>query len=555
MLLLGITLFKKIKLKNCLLYILVFLHCQSLEAQSSEQAIDLLRENKHTDALDMLKQVQASGKNKAKASLALSVIEADDEHYLKAFNDFQLFCQYYPDPYPYFYALNSIGVFNKGECIGNNDVEFFLKKLLSDPKANATVRSCAINILAGNKEREGDFKAARKIYANISDIKNWSTVGVFENVAGSGFNKDFGVVTHPEADYKFTNNLGATVQWFDIPEVRNDRWQDLTNSHNISDALIYSQTFIKSDQDTNVFLKIGISGSLKVWLNDYQIASENEERNTDADVLTYQVKIQKGINRLLLQTGSSEINNNNFLVRLTDLNGNLLTNIKSDSHFEPYTKAQPYEINQIPFFAEKYFEDLVARYPDNLINQSLLLEVYNHNERKYEALKVLKELKKIAPHSSFVSGKVIATENFYGNINVAKDEKEYIKTNDSECLKSLIILYGEAFEKANWSEALRLQNKRIALFGETPFVKFEFIGLTKKKNQERLNAEVDNAYKKYYDDEKIVEIKSLFCTANKDTKNANAVLEEYLKAKYSEDVMDMLIENDLRASLKTTYFS
>ena len=172
-----------------------------------------------------------------------------------------------PNPYPFVYAMNNSGIFSRGASADNEEVSQFLNDLLTDPKVNATIKSGAIDILGAGLERQGDFEGARKMFENLHDVKNWSTVGVFENVSASGFNKDFGPLAHFETSSQFTNKSGASVQWFKIPEVRTDRWWDMTYYHNINDAVIYCQTFIGSEADKDVLLMAGVSGSLKIWLN------------------------------------------------------------------------------------------------------------------------------------------------------------------------------------------------------------------------------------------------------------------------------------------------
>ena len=107
--------------------------------------------------------------------------------------------------------------------------------------------------------------------------------------------------------------------------------------------------------------------------------------------------MQKGINRLLVQTGSSEIDRNNFMIRFADESGNLLTDITSAPIADSFIIAKPYDVKQAPFFAEQYFQREVARDPQNFISQLLMLDVYNHNEKKYEAHKTVALLKKMAP--------------------------------------------------------------------------------------------------------------------------------------------------------------
>jgi len=512
-----------------------------------QQAIDLLKDNKRTEAIADFKELQKSATDKAEASLALVVAELGDGHQKKAFADFQVFFQSHPNPYPYIYALYNSGMFASGNN-ANGEVENFFTKLLDDPKANATIRACATDALGNLAIRAGDFAAARKIYQGLHDLKNWSTLGVFENVSGSGFQKDFGALAHPEPDHDFTSKSGAVVRWFDIKDARTDRWVDMTYHHNITDALIYSQTFVQSDEDKDVLLMVGVSGSLKVWLNDYLVGEENEERNTDEDVYNYRVRLHKGENRLLIQTGSSEISRNNFLVRMAGIDGNLLTNLTSSAHGQSYSAAQPYDVQRQPLFAETYFEQEVARNPDNFLDLLMLLAVYNHNEKKYQAHKTLSALKKIAPLSTIVSERAIETDVIDDNVTNESKEKESIKSNDPESKPGLQLRCYDAVGKENWEEAIDLINRANEKYGVTAGNEVELLDIySKKKDAEKLYAELDKAYEQFPGIEKIAELKYFaVLSKTKDPKKSGEILKTYLKDNYSETILDIQKESYLK---------
>ena len=500
----------------------------------------------------MLRTLQKDPKELAQASLALSVIEASNNALLAAFADFKLFFDNYPNPYPYVYPLYHSGIFSLEECANNRDVAFFLQQILSDPKANCTEQSCAVNLLGKKLEDHGDFGLAKQMYAKLCDVKNWSAVGVFENFSGSGFNKDFGVLEHPEADHDFKNNINADVHWFDIPQPRLDRWWDLTGSFSISDAIIYTQTFINSEDDKEVLLMLGVSGSLKAWVNDYQVASVSEERNTNEDVYTYRVKLNKGYNRILLQLGSSELKMNNFLVRIADTNGYLQSDISSKSTMQLYTKAASYEVKQIPFSIEQYFEELVTKDPGNFINQLLLVAVYNRNEKQYEAHKVLAALRKMAPRSTLVSEKVAKTAQIEDNVVERTKELEFIKTNDPESFSGIVQLYHDASVKENWDLALSLLSKHDSLYGADIFSKTEFLNvLSKQKNFEKLGAEINLAYQKYPDEAKVVEMKYYMeLSRTKDYRSALPVLTKFQEGNFNNDIFDLIIGAYLKIGAK-----
>jgi predicted Zn-dependent protease len=393
----------------------LFLFTIQATGQSYEDCLELVKQNKREKALSQLSDIVKKDPSDANAYLLTALLEAGNQHYYKGFKAIERFCEVHPNPYPYIYAFANSGIFGAGETAQKHELKQFFQKLKNDTKAPIEIRSFAIEKLAKRLEAETDTKASAEMYKSLEDVENWSTVGVFQNISESGFNKDFGVVDHPEESYVFTNKNGAKVKWFEIPSVRNDRWWDFEYNYDISDAIIYAQTFVKSDEDKELLLKVGVSGSVKIWLNDFLVGAEKEERNTNNDVYVYKVRFQKGYNRLLLQLGSGQINRSNFMVRLANVNGDLISNVESDAHPQPYTKAAAYTVKQIPFFAEQYFEEELEKKPEDFVTQLLLLDVYNHNDKKYKARKVAAKLKKEFPVSTMVSEKLIEALRRDGN--------------------------------------------------------------------------------------------------------------------------------------------
>lgn len=524
----------------------------TIYAQELQKAIDLFRNNQRSEAYAVLQKI-GSGNDKAYADLLMTLIDADNGHYLAALKHYEDFTQIYPNSAPYTYALTTSGIFTQEESLNSPDAKIFWTTILEDKKYDVSTTGLAAEKIGDIYAGKGDVKESNKYYAMLKDVKNWSTVGVFDNTSGSGFNRDFGALAHPEADYSFTNKTGALVKWFSIPVPRNDRWWDLEYHFDVTNSIIYVQTFIESDADRDVVLMCGVSGSMKVWLNDYLVASEDEERNTDNDVYNYKVKLAKGVNRLLLQVGSSEIERNNYMIRITDLEGNLL-DLPSQPFANNYHKATPYTVTQIPFFAEQYFEEKLKNDPDNLIDLILLNNVYNHNEKKHEARTVAAKLKTLAPKSTLVSEEIIETLNRDNNYLDAAKEIESIKMNDPESLYGVILRYNDAENKEDWDEALSILNRWIELYGDNAETETKMLTIYNKKNEPAKVLEIVNkSYARWPDNTTFV-IYKYFVTLNtdKDLRKANDILKNYLKRNYNEKIYEQVIENYFKLGEKQT---
>ncbi|CAN5663265.1 DUF3857 domain-containing protein [soil metagenome] len=527
--------------------ILTLLSFLSVHAQSFDEALNQLNQNKIAEAKTAFTALKTDGKHAAESLLALSLIEINRGHYDEAFSYFQSFFNASPNPYPYIYAFWTSGIFGPDSKQGISNVKSFMTKLATDPKADATLQAMAADNVGGKLASANKIADSKSWYAKLGDVKNWSTVGTFQNFSASGFNKDFGVLAHPEANYSFTNSTGATVTWFTIPDARNDRWLDFNYHYDISNSVIYAQTFLQADADADVKLLLGVSGSFKVWINDLLIGFEQEERNTDIDVYQYQVKMQKGYNRILIQLGSSELNNSNFMLRFADLNGELLSNLKTTSQVQTYTAAKPYEVKILSFAPEKFFEDKIVATP-SFIDKLMLVNVYNHNDKKYEARKLAQQLKSEAPKSTLISQVLVETYNRDNNTTDLNKEIEFIKSNDSLSLYGLILLYNEAKDREDYAEAGRLLDKRVSLYGSNSDTEAKLLDLlSKKKDYEILLKELDVAYKKYPDESAFVSMQyNLINNVTKDLKKSNEVLVNYLKENYNEDIMEAVIGNKMK---------
>ncbi len=539
-------------MKRLMLIIAYTFFTTVLLAQPLQQAIDLLNNNQRSQALEALAKLENDPTNATDAALATTLQEISNEHWDAAFTHFQKVFNTAPDPYPYIYALWTTGLFSN-DLSKEKEAERakMMEKISVDPKANATIKAMAFDNLAGKQQSVNKLKEAKQLYSKINDVRGWSTLGTFDNTSASGFNKDFGALAHPEVGYNFKNSHGANVQWFNIIDARNDRWLDLEYSHAVGNSIIYTQSFINSDNAKELTMLFGVSGSFKIWINDFLVASEAEERNTDLDVYNYKVKLQKGTNRILIQIGSSDIDRANYMLRFADDNGNTIPFIGSPTAL-PYTKATAYEVKQLPLFAEKFFTDKLSKNPNSFVDLMLLLNVYNHNDKRYEGRKIAQQLKKLAPNSTLVSEKAIESYSRDKNSTDVTKEFEFVKSNDPNSLYGMALRYDEANEKESYDTAQTILDERIKTYGanpETETKKLDLMG--KKKDYENLVKELDKAYKMYPGNRSFVAMEyAVSQNISKDPKKSNKLLEDYLEDHYDMDISTAVSDNLMKMGKK-----
>ncbi len=205
-------------------------------------------------------------------------------------------------------------------------------------------------------------------------------------------------------------------------------------------------------------------------------------------------------------------------------------------------------MKQKPFFAETFFEKKVAKNPDDLLAQIMLLNVYTHNDKRYEARKVAAELKRLAPKSTLISEQILDAYRRDNNSTDITKEREFVKSNDPESLFGLMLRYSDASDKEDWDECQKLLDRRLRLYGENESTKAEEIGiLGKKKESEKMIKALTEAYKMYPDNESFMYLEYLLVVETKKNMRAGGdLLRDYLNRHYDISVYELQVENDLK---------
>jgi hypothetical protein len=509
------------------------------------KAWESFKKNDRDAAINGFKACIADPSTKEEAYLGLCLSYWEQAKTPEAFENFMNFYKASSNPYPYVYALWTTDCLFSNYGKKSKEQLALLNTIIADPRANSTIKGMAQSMVGYHYESIGDFKKALVEFNKLGTINNWQVVGTFENISGSGFNKDFQVLQNPKSDAEFKNSVDAKVNWFEVKDVRNDKWFDFSYHFVYSNSIMYAQTFVMSDVDQDVILRSGVSGSLKIWLNDNLVVAESEERNADLDLFSHKVKLNKGYNRILVQVGESEADRANFLLRFTDMNDKLITNLQASASYQDYTKAAVAKPELVPFFAEDYFIQKLKSSPDNLIDLIMLSETYLRNDKAYESRKTLSKVHAQAPTSTFIAMRLLDVYSRQNNTTEYTTELENIKKNDPNSWYALNLKYEDANKKEDFNEAEEALDKIISLYGnnlDTDLKKIDMIA--RKKNYDELYKSINTIYKKYPDEYSAMALKYLVETStSKDLAKGNAILKKYLTTNYSDKVLTSLAEN------------
>jgi tetratricopeptide (TPR) repeat protein len=254
------------------------------------------------------------GSDKAEAHLAMSILgSATDNDEMATQHQFE-FYKLSQKPEPYIEALWSIW---QGEDV--KTLLAFMNALSTS--TDGTLQAKAHQMLGRYYRFTNKLPKSNEMYAKTGAVLQWQVLGEFENISESGFDKDFGALAHPEARYAFKNKWGADVYWFNIKGAGYSNWIDFETYFVGTNSVMYAQNFCNSPREQEVQFRIGTSGSVKVWVNDKLLFQESEERDNDIDTYVFTAKLMKGYNRILIQIGSSEVDDANFLLRITNSKG------------------------------------------------------------------------------------------------------------------------------------------------------------------------------------------------------------------------------------------
>jgi transglutaminase-like putative cysteine protease/predicted Zn-dependent protease len=498
-------------------------------------------ENKLDDARDEFYDATKNPRTAQAASLSWAFVNSVDQKPDYCFEHFKTFIQKEKDINPYLYNYWFGDLFVNKDKLSKDRVEF-INELLESGKLNFTNTGFANLSLARHYQKIRKFSKADEYRALLGNIVEWQLVGNFENISGSGFNKDFGPLQHPENDFEFVNRNGAPIKWFTIKRYKPGVWVDIAYHSYTDNSITYAQTFVQSPKDQEVVLHIGAKGSLKVWLNDKLMLAEEDERSLGMDAYTVKVKLKRGYNRLLLQIGQSDdVDDSEFFVRFSDLNNKLIIfNVSAEP--KSYPKSYNYQPVVYKHFAEEYFENLEKNHPGKVYYKVLLQDLYQRLDKTYEARKLLLEARDLAPESSYIAGKLLLVYKREEAETLLSKLLEEVKKTDPDNPIALRLVYKEALEKEDWEEAEIVLNNLEESIGNTEEVAMKRINLLLKKEENGKAFDLINeAHKKFPDNIDFTYYAYLVqASAYKNMSAGLSILKKYNKKNFSTSVTKVI---------------
>ena len=498
--------------------------------------------NERTEARKLFELAAKDPETKTEALLCLCMLDQSENNKTAAFAHFKQFYTGSTNPYPYLYAFWSED-FNSPRIIMSKEQTAFFEQLAADQNMNGTLKTMVYEKLGEQYRLINDFKKSAEMFAQMGTLNNWQVLGSFNNISGSGFNKDWGAVANPKPDAVFKNIVNADVQWYTPTANREDNWFLFDYSFVLDDIIVYAQTFVQSPVTQEVYMRMGTSGSLKVWVNDAQVVDIPEERNCDLDIYVCKIKLNEGNNRILVQIGQNEVSAANFMLRLTDEKGYAVQNLTSKANYSDYKKSNAASTNELlPFFAEQFFEEKIKNDPNNILNYLLLSKIYLRNDKSYEGTLVLKKAHAMAAKSTIVSQHLLEAYLRAENQTDYSRELESIKQNDPESFTALNDFYSDAIESERYTEAESYRNKIKKIYGENETTEAMDIQLLSRQNKiDELITLGRRMYAKYPENYNYMNLYvAIQENVEKNQKAALKTLEKYNKQFFNSSAIDLL---------------
>lgn len=465
---------------------------------SLTNAWDSFKNNKIQKARQAFTEAAKNPEFAQEAYLGLCLTNSIDRQSTDIHDPFSKFLTLVDDPNPYLHALWYDEAISQTTMVVDKDRIKFVKSLIENPKINATIKAYANFYLGDKSESLNDFSKANEYYSKIGALMNWQILGNFENISESGYDKDFGALSHPESSYEFKNKNNQTIKWLTLPKYAPGQWIRFGSHLNSDNSIFYAQTFAYSPSKREVQFRLGVSGSVKVWVNDKLLFQEREERNNGIDAYIFSVGLESGVNRILIQIGESEVENSNFLLRITDEKGNVQSDILASSEFKEYAQSYSYESRITPPFAEVYFSKLFNNEPTNILAGIFLAKAYLMSDKTYEARKIIVQNQKNAPKMSYLINQKMEVYIREKAQTLLSQELEGLRLSDPQNPLSLSMEFDEMKENKDFEKAKEYLDSYEAITGKTPTVYLNRIELllAEEKTSDAVDLVLE-AYEKY----------------------------------------------------------
>lgn len=423
--------------------------------QNAEKKVwDLLLANKRSEARKLFdKDLKAQVDKNIDYLILDALIESEsgktefDDSFVKKFAKF-------PESHYYYNAIvKEPFVMDDIQTLGFNDYAYKKIDLMADEpylKNNSRI----IYTKATADRNRKNMKGFSEKINELNVITKWQFCGVFENLNDSGLDIEYEPEFYPKSDKLFDANSNGKVGWYISAIPHNEGYQMYENESEYGNGIMYAQTFIDNPEQKEVYFSFGSGFSIKVFLNDVELYSNNAINQSDLEAFKLKVTLPKGTNRLLVKSSVTD-GTDYFIFSITDLEGKKIDALTYQATYKDYQKSSLEQINPIELknVQEEYFIDKVAKNPDNVLYKILLYETYMHNKKLELADDVIEALDVKYPNSSFVKMNLANYFAFKGDNAKSNEITKNIDIQDPNYYFNVL----SKIEDDNWVRAASIE--------------------------------------------------------------------------------------------------
>ncbi|NUM31025.1 MAG: hypothetical protein HUU47_01725 [Bacteroidetes bacterium] len=360
--------------------ITLILLLQLAESQA-QSGYDKIKFNDFIGARNIFLQTLQNDSLNYEALTGMIIISEITQDYISFEKNINVLLRNYNDPY----------IFSLFNFLYNGDFKAIEKKNFPDW---ITVKYKISEVISwGDKNR--DRQKQWEKYGEIIPKANWAMIGPFKNIYGSAFIEQHPIETEKfDLNKAYKNDYAIELKWATPKNTaasgRIIFTQHLPNMGYSNDGVYYANTFIKTENDKKVKIKIGRTSPLKIWINDKLVFQNNHSVPFTYDIEEIEADMKKGYNRILIKNATqrnqdetsgslyfwdgNSYEHDMLAIRFCDENGKPLKNLISDYTAENYNKDVESTVKSNSLV--DYFKRITENSAGNVWNEYCLLKSF-----------------------------------------------------------------------------------------------------------------------------------------------------------------------------------
>jgi len=410
-----------------------------------------------------------------------------------------------------------------------------------------------------NRKKFDEYSVGIK---KLNSLMNWQLCGVFENLNDSGIDIEYEPEIYPKNDKLFDGNSNGMFGWYNPKIPLKEGYQIFSNESEYGNGIMYSQLFVENPIEQTVVFNLGMSGSLKLFINDTEVYANTINKMSDLNAYQVKMTLPKGMNRILVK--SSIQSNSYFYLSITDEKQQNIESLIFHNTYKAYEKSTlaALDVEELTPDYEVYLTQKIKENPNHVLYQLMLFDAYMHNKKLDFAEDIIHELDEKHPNSSLIKTRLA---KYYSHKDDSAKVNEIIKNielNDSDYYYNIVVKATDSnwLKSANITELEKYREKAKKLISPLFYELYDFLINARNSKFDDMIKNIDTIINmSEYRESYIVKFSVFYDTLENDKQKTIDMLEElvskrdnylavaklidyYYAANRKEDVKRLLLE-------------